>query len=88
MGNYRNMNKLFIPFMVVVCLLLTACDEDKILPGGSMTWSWKILTPKNDVEFDLYWENKTTRILMIHQLSNDSDELAQEKYYLHIEPKS
>lgn len=43
--------------------------------------------PENGVEAELYWENKTTHMLMLHQLSNDSDELAQEMYYLHIEPK-
>ena len=36
---------------------------------------------------ELYWENKTTRMMMVHQLSNDSGDLADEKYYLHIEPK-
>lgn len=41
------MNKLFIPFMVVICLLFTACDKDKILPGGPMVWSYEILTPDN-----------------------------------------
>ena len=33
--------------MVVVCLLLTACDADKILPGGPMVWSYEIFTPEN-----------------------------------------
>ena len=41
------MNKLFIPFMVIVCLLFTACDEDDILPGGPMEWTYEILTPEN-----------------------------------------
>lgn len=36
------------------------------------------------VEAELYWENKTTRMFMLHQLS---DELSTEEYYLHIEPK-
>lgn len=43
--------------------------------------------PEKGVEAELYWENKTTRMLMLHQLSNDPDELAQEMYYLHVEPK-
>lgn len=42
-----NMNKLFIPFMVIVCLLLTACDKDDALPGRPMMWSYEILTPDN-----------------------------------------
>lgn len=43
--------------------------------------------PKEGVEAELYWENKTTRMLMLHQLSNAPDELVQEMYYLHVEPK-
>lgn len=43
--------------------------------------------PKEGVEAELYWENKTTRMLMLHQLSNVPDELVQEMYYLHLEPK-
>lgn len=43
--------------------------------------------PEEDVKAELYWENKTTRILMLHQLSTDPDDLTQEKYYLHVEPK-
>lgn len=40
--------------------------------------------PEQGTEAVLYWENKTTRIVMLHQLP---DEFKQEKYYLHIEPK-
>ena len=47
MGIITNMNKLFMPFMMVVCLLFTACDKDKILPEGPMILSWEILTPEN-----------------------------------------
>ena len=43
--------------------------------------------PEEGVKAELYWENKTTRILMLHQLSTDPDDLTQEKYYLHVEPK-
>lgn len=43
--------------------------------------------PEEGVEAELYWENKTTHMLMLHQLSHAPDELEQEKYYLHIEPK-
>lgn len=43
--------------------------------------------PEKGVEAELYWENKTTRILMLHQLSNNPDESVQEMYYLHVEPK-
>lgn len=43
--------------------------------------------PEKDVEAELYWENKTCRMLMVHQIPNDPDELIQEEYYLHIEPK-
>lgn len=43
--------------------------------------------PEKDVEAELYWENETTRMLMLYQLPDDTDDLMQEKYYLHIEPK-
>lgn len=43
--------------------------------------------PEKGVEAEMYWENKTTRMLMLHQLPDDPDGLVQEKYYLHIEPK-
>lgn len=43
--------------------------------------------PEKGVEAELYWENKTTRILMLHQLPDGTDDLIREKYYLHIEPK-
>jgi len=36
------------------------------------------------VEAELFWENKRTRILLLHQLPSD---LKPEKYYLHIESK-
>jgi len=39
------------------------------------------------VEAEWYWEKKTTRMLMLHQLSDDTDEFVQEIYYLHVEPK-
>lgn len=43
--------------------------------------------PQKGVEAELYWENKTTRMLMLRQLSNDTDELATEMHILHVEPK-
>lgn len=43
--------------------------------------------PEKDVEAELYWENRTSRMVMLHQIPDDPDELIQEKYYLHIEPK-
>ena len=43
--------------------------------------------PEEGVKAELYWENKTTRILMLHQLSTDPDDLTEEKYYLHVDPK-
>lgn len=43
--------------------------------------------PEKGVKAELYWKNKTTRMLMLHQLSDDTDGLVQEKYYLHVEPK-
>ncbi len=43
--------------------------------------------PEKGVEAEWYWENKTTRMLMLHQLSDDTDEFVQEIYYLHVEPK-
>lgn len=43
--------------------------------------------PEKGVKAELYWENPTTHMLMLHQLSDGTDELVQERYYLHIEPK-
>ena len=43
--------------------------------------------PEEGVKAELYWENPTTHMLMLHQLSDGTDELVQERYYLHIEPK-
>lgn len=42
--------------------------------------------PDKGVVAERYWENETTRILMLHQLP-DEEESAEESYYLHIEPK-
>lgn len=42
-----NMNKMFMPFMVLVCLLLTACDKDDVLRARPMEWSYEIITPAN-----------------------------------------
>lgn len=42
-----NMNKLFMPFMMLVYLLLTACDKDDVLPARPMEWSYEIITPAN-----------------------------------------
>lgn len=36
-----------MPFMVLVCLLLTACDKDDVLPARPMEWSYEIITPAN-----------------------------------------
>lgn len=41
------MKKLLLPFIMLFCMLFTACDKDDILPGGPMIWSYKILTPEN-----------------------------------------
>ncbi len=43
--------------------------------------------PEKGVEAEWYWENETSRMLMLHRLSDGADGVAQEKYYLHIEPK-
>lgn len=43
--------------------------------------------PEEGVEAEQYWENRTTRMLMLHQLPDAPNDLSQEKYYLHIEPK-
>ena len=37
------------------------------------------------VEGDLFWENKTTRILLLHELPSDT---TLEEYYLLVEAKS
>ncbi len=63
--------------------------EDNVGAGQDAQGKEKLFKclPENGVEAELYWENKTTRMMMVHQLSNDSGDLAAEKYYLHIEPK-
>ena len=40
--------------------------------------------PTDGFEAIKYWENKTTRILLLHQLPADD---VREKYYLHFESK-
>ena len=42
--------------------------------------------PEKGVVAERYWENETTRMLMLHRLP-DEEGLAEESYYLHIEPK-
>lgn len=42
--------------------------------------------PEKGVVAERYWENETTRMLMLHQLP-DEEESAEESYYLHIETK-
>lgn len=34
-------------FMVLICLFLTACDKDDVLPAKTMEWSYEIHTPEN-----------------------------------------
>ena len=36
-----------MPFMMLVYLLLTACDKDDVLPARPMEWSYEIITPAN-----------------------------------------
>ena len=43
--------------------------------------------PAKGVVAERYWENETTRMLMLHQLPDDIEGLSEEYYYLHIEPK-
>lgn len=43
--------------------------------------------PQKNTEAVLYWENRTSRMLMVHQIPGTPDETLQELYYLHIEPK-
>ena len=40
-----NMKKWYFSLIAIVCLLLTACDEDKIFPGNPMVWTYDISTP-------------------------------------------
>ena len=39
------MKKWYFSLIAIVCLLLTACDEDKIFPGNPMVWTYDISTP-------------------------------------------
>ncbi len=43
--------------------------------------------PEKGVVAERYWENETTRMLMLHRLPNNIERSAEEIYYLHIEPK-
>lgn len=38
-----NMNKLFMLFMMFVCLFFMVCNKDDILFGGLMFWMYEIL---------------------------------------------
>ena len=40
------MDKLFMPLIALVCLLLAACDKDEII-RPPMEWTYEILTPEN-----------------------------------------
>ena len=61
--------------------------EDKGYRNVSISVASGKIEIEEGVKAELYWENKTTRILMLHQLSTAPDDLTQEKYYLHVEPK-
>lgn len=41
-----NMKKIFLTLMMLVGLLLTACDKDEIV-RPPIEWSWEILTPQS-----------------------------------------
>lgn len=60
--------------------------ETNIGPGESAEGKAALFRclPEKEIEAMKYWENKTTRILMVRQLPG---EFTLEKYYLHIEPK-
>ncbi len=55
-------------------------------PGKGKEHLFKCLPEKN-TEAELYWENNSSRIIMLHQIPGEEDDPMQEKYYLHIEPK-
>lgn len=75
-------------FMTTARKAITTLMETNIGPGQNAAGKASLFKclPDDDVEALLYWENKTTRILMLHQLPSDPDHLPQENYYLHLEP--
>lgn len=76
-------------FLITAQEAIRTLMEDNVGEGQDAKGKEKLFRclPEKDVEAKLYWENETTRMLMLHQLSNDPDGLVPEKYYLHIEPK-
>lgn len=76
-------------FLETASMAIRTLMEDNVGLGQSASGKEQLFKclPEAGVEAVLYWENKTTRMLMLHQLSNSPDELAKEMYYLHVEPK-
>lgn len=56
----------------------------KVQNAAGKTDSFKCL-PSDGIEVVAFWENKTTRILLLHQLPDE--EWGDEDYYLHFEAK-
>lgn len=76
----------FLPTMKKAIKTLMENSIDKGQDGKGKENLFKCL-PEEGVKAEWYWENKTTRMLMLHRLYDDTGEQAQEMYYLHIEPK-
>ncbi len=63
--------------------LMTDNIGQGISPSGKIE-AFKCL-PTEDIEAITYWENKTTRILLLHKLPDE--DYGREDYYLHFESK-
>lgn len=84
----RNTNSLseaeFAAFQQEALEKLMAVNIGQGVSAAAMTESFKCL-PAKGVEALKYWENKTTRILLLHKLPDE--EYTPTKYYLHFEAK-
>ncbi len=86
--NVRNKNAIpeeeFLPIKQEALIKLMADNVGQGESAYGKTKSFKCL-PSEGVEAMKYWENNTTRILLIHKLPDKDYGL--EKYYLHFEAK-
>ena len=76
-------------FPAVASRAITTLMADNVGEGQSAKGKEQLFRclPEAGVEAVRYWENKTTRMLLLHQRTDDPDEPVRESYYLHVEPK-
>lgn len=76
-------------FLAIMPKSIKALVENSVGVGQNAKGKEKLFKclPETGVEALLYWENKTTRMLLLHQLANEDTDFTPEFYYLHLEPK-